>query len=162
MIRRPPRSTLFPYTTLFRSHHAHPVRGGLTVRGGDPVPLRRIPACVRPSVHRVLRGAHLEAIVRSAIRIVLQICGPVDSSPAVKRIPCIGLLLLVFFTSVHAQEAEIPPGDNLVVEGIPGVPATLAETVSRYTEFRRAALLSWHPIKREMLIRTRFAEAVQG
>src|SRR5258705_4460909 len=33
MIRRPPRSTLFPYTTLFRSHHAlehprgHP-RGG--------------------------------------------------------------------------------------------------------------------------------------
>src|SRR3712207_7272203 len=23
MIRRPPRSTLFPYTTLFRSHHAH-------------------------------------------------------------------------------------------------------------------------------------------
>src|SRR5690349_23041922 len=24
MIRRPPRSTLFPYTTLFRSHFAHP------------------------------------------------------------------------------------------------------------------------------------------
>src|SRR2546429_7233070 len=23
MIRRPPRSTLFPYTTLFRSHRAH-------------------------------------------------------------------------------------------------------------------------------------------
>src|SRR5436305_9107029 len=23
MIRRPPRSTLFPYTTLFRSHHSH-------------------------------------------------------------------------------------------------------------------------------------------
>src|SRR3712207_7973952 len=25
MIRRPPRSTLFPYTTLFRSAHAQPV-----------------------------------------------------------------------------------------------------------------------------------------
>src|SRR3712207_8807434 len=24
MIRRPPRSTLFPYTTLFRSNHGHP------------------------------------------------------------------------------------------------------------------------------------------
>src|SRR5256885_11051441 len=24
MIRRPPRSTLFPYTTLFRSHHVRP------------------------------------------------------------------------------------------------------------------------------------------
>src|SRR3712207_7985954 len=34
MIRRPPRSTLFPYTTLFRSAHAaqrrdHPAAGGL-------------------------------------------------------------------------------------------------------------------------------------
>src|SRR3712207_7921142 len=33
MIRRPPRSTLFPYTTLFRSHQARPLerpdeRGG--------------------------------------------------------------------------------------------------------------------------------------
>src|SRR5207247_7817988 len=61
----------------------------------------------------------------------------------------------------HAQEAAIPPGDNLVVEGIPKVPATLAEAVSRYTEFRRAAFLSWHPSKREMLVRTRFAETVQ-
>src|SRR3989442_11864186 len=26
MIRRPPRSTLFPYTTLFRSHTVFPVR----------------------------------------------------------------------------------------------------------------------------------------
>src|SRR5438105_7314864 len=26
MIRRPPRSTLFPYTTLFRSSHASPAR----------------------------------------------------------------------------------------------------------------------------------------
>src|SRR5256885_13272071 len=26
MIRRPPRSTLFPYTTLFRSSREHPIR----------------------------------------------------------------------------------------------------------------------------------------
>src|SRR2546425_5605903 len=31
MIRRPPRSTLFPYTTLFRSHLVHAVPGQ-----GDP------------------------------------------------------------------------------------------------------------------------------
>src|SRR3712207_7476286 len=57
MIRRPPRSTLFPYTTLFRSrrlvgvagaggtrrlprpsaHHHHPER-----RGRDPRPLRQL------------------------------------------------------------------------------------------------------------------------
>src|SRR3712207_8660390 len=32
MIRRPPRSTLFPYTTLFRSSGHGPLRGG-----GDPL-----------------------------------------------------------------------------------------------------------------------------
>src|SRR2546426_8013162 len=39
MIRRPPRSTLFPYTTLFRSHPAHAVDlGGLVGVhvGGEP------------------------------------------------------------------------------------------------------------------------------
>src|SRR5436309_11815673 len=36
MIRRPPRSTLFPYTTLFRSlHRDHRPQGG--VAGGDAV-----------------------------------------------------------------------------------------------------------------------------
>src|SRR5258708_29966914 len=33
MIRRPPRSTLFPYTTLFRSHGVAPPRSGLRVVG---------------------------------------------------------------------------------------------------------------------------------
>src|SRR5256885_9053391 len=36
MIRRPPRSTLFPYTTLFRSHGPKGV-GGLWVRKGTPL-----------------------------------------------------------------------------------------------------------------------------
>src|SRR2546426_6587331 len=34
MIRRPPRSTLFPYTTLFRSHQRERLR--LEVAVGDP------------------------------------------------------------------------------------------------------------------------------
>src|SRR5256885_16510904 len=37
MIRRPPRSTLFPYTTLFRSRAPDPaVRAGRGGRGADP------------------------------------------------------------------------------------------------------------------------------
>src|SRR2546427_5506624 len=36
MIRRPPRSTLFPYTTLFRSQPALR-RAGVQLRGGGPV-----------------------------------------------------------------------------------------------------------------------------
>src|SRR3712207_7079702 len=42
MIRRPPRSTLFPYTTLFRSHSFFAGRVTPTGRGGlpgDPVPV---------------------------------------------------------------------------------------------------------------------------
>src|SRR5256885_8447357 len=35
MIRRPPRSTLFPYTTLFRSHFTAPADGDYVVRLHD-------------------------------------------------------------------------------------------------------------------------------
>src|SRR2546425_213253 len=35
MIRRPPRSTLFPYTTLFRSYRAHAQRDVVTLRGRE-------------------------------------------------------------------------------------------------------------------------------
>src|SRR2546430_3612652 len=41
MIRRPPRSTLFPYTTLFRSvpgFHRHRVRRSIRRRGDSPLP----------------------------------------------------------------------------------------------------------------------------
>src|SRR2546425_1553707 len=52
MIRRPPRSTLFPYTTLFRSHLLPAVRPVEADRGS------RIPAGVR---HPVRRPARREA-----------------------------------------------------------------------------------------------------
>src|SRR5687768_11210877 len=56
---------------------------------------------------------------------------------------------------------EIKPGDNLRAEGIPPIPAALAEDVGRYTEVRTAALWSWHPTRRELLMGTRFADTVQ-
>src|SRR5258705_6846964 len=37
MIRRPPRSTLFPYTTLFRSRAGNPDRGDIADEGGAAV-----------------------------------------------------------------------------------------------------------------------------
>ncbi|PLZ86917.1 peptidase S9, prolyl oligopeptidase [Fischerella thermalis CCMEE 5194] len=62
---------------------------------------------------------------------------------------------------VAAQTSVITPNENLVLEGIPPIPATLAETVNRYTNFRSAGLSSWHPVRREMLISTRFADTPQ-
>ena len=60
-----------------------------------------------------------------------------------------------------AQSDETSSGDNLVVEGIPPIPQTLAETVDRYTEFRAAHFSDWNPVRREMLITTRFGDAAQ-
>lgn len=60
-----------------------------------------------------------------------------------------------------AQSDEIVPNENLVAEGVPKIPASLAESVGRYSEFRAAGFASWHPIRREMLIETRFADTSQ-
>ena len=70
-------------------------------------------------------------------------------------------VVLLPLLMVLAQGAAIAPNENLVTEGIPSIPATLAETVDRYTQFRSASLSSWHPTKREMLISTRFADTPQ-
>src|SRR3989440_12508712 len=48
MIRRPPRSTLFPYTTLFRSRR----RGGQRARLAPEQPLHRPQEAVRPAPDR--------------------------------------------------------------------------------------------------------------
>src|SRR2546422_9057056 len=72
MIRRPPRSTLFPYTTLFRSQG--PVHGLLALRvggipqGRDGVRLRAQPLeVVHEAVPRVLRvlvvHAHVDRLL---------------------------------------------------------------------------------------------------
>jgi dipeptidyl aminopeptidase/acylaminoacyl peptidase len=60
-----------------------------------------------------------------------------------------------------AQSGVVTPGDNLVVEGVPAIPANIAEEVRRYTEFRAAGLIGWHPTRREMLISTRFGDTNQ-
>ncbi|MDM7926071.1 MAG: hypothetical protein QUS35_08640, partial [bacterium] len=70
------------------------------------------------------------------------------------------ILILSAFAAGGAQDA-IVPGDNLVLDGIPTVPASLAEDVGRYTEFRSASFSGWHPVRREMLISTRFGDVNQ-
>jgi len=60
-----------------------------------------------------------------------------------------------------AQDATIAPAENLVVEGVPAIPASLVETAGRYGSFRNATLADWSPTGREMLIATRFADTAQ-
>ena len=55
----------------------------------------------------------------------------------------------------------IKPGDNLVIQGIPPVPAELAEAVKKYTESIPVYISNWHPTKREMLVGKRAGNTVQ-
>jgi len=71
------------------------------------------------------------------------------------------LAVLVLTAAAFPQADQFAPNDNLVAEGIPKIPTSLAETVERYTNFRAAVLDSWNPTKREMLIATRFADTYQ-
>src|SRR5260370_11637107 len=78
MIRRPPRSTLFPYTTLFRSHIAarlvealagrvqRGLRGGRGGRGGalGPGGLRPRQAGSRSEEHTSELQSHLNIVCR--------------------------------------------------------------------------------------------------
>jgi dipeptidyl aminopeptidase/acylaminoacyl peptidase len=71
------------------------------------------------------------------------------------------IVVLLLGTLAWTQNNEVVPNENLVAEGIPKIPASLAETVGRYSEYRTGNFASWHPTKREMLIQTRFADTTQ-
>src|SRR2546427_6940574 len=62
MIRRPPRSTLFPYTTLFRSVEAH----GTGTALGDPIEIAALTQAFRASTQR--RGYCAIGSVKTNIR----------------------------------------------------------------------------------------------
>src|SRR5258705_7559481 len=74
MIRRPPRSTLFPYTTLFRSVREHrPVEGRLRVRSWV---LRRRPGSPRRRTQDLTRSeehtSELQSLRHLVCRLLLE------------------------------------------------------------------------------------------
>ena len=73
------------------------------------------------------------------------------------------LLVLVFAGFVAAQDSRtVAPPEPIVAEGVPPVPATLAEAAGRYSETRSAFPTDWHPQRRELLIGTRFGNTYQA
>lgn len=70
--------------------------------------------------------------------------------------------LLISAQVVSAQNKDvIAPTPNLIVQGIPDIPVSIKNDVMRYTESRAASFSDWHPLKRNMLISTRFANVAQ-
>jgi dipeptidyl aminopeptidase/acylaminoacyl peptidase len=49
-------------------------------------------------------------------------------------------------------DATIAPNANLVAQGIPPIPARIAQQVAKYTDFRGHSFVDWHPTRREMLV----------
>ena len=70
-----------------------------------------------------------------------------------------GALLNACSTPPAAPAEVIAPNANLVVQGIPPIPARIAADVAKYTDFRGHTFVDWHPLKREMLVSHRNAGA---
>ncbi len=73
----------------------------------------------------------------------------------------LALLAPPLLPDARAQVGVVAPNENLVTDGIPPLPAAVAEAARRYGELRAAAFWDWHPTRREILIGTRFADAPQ-
>ena len=71
------------------------------------------------------------------------------------------IFLLLAGPAAWGQTDTITPGSNLIIEGMPAIPASVVDGVKRYTESRSAAFCDWHPVKREMIIATRFGNVTQ-
>src|SRR5690242_21492265 len=79
MIRRPPRSTLFPYTTLFRSTRIdqaplHPIRDVSRVADGDPLRSPRAAGAPRtaPARRSEEHTSELQSHVNLVCRLLLE------------------------------------------------------------------------------------------
>jgi dipeptidyl aminopeptidase/acylaminoacyl peptidase len=69
--------------------------------------------------------------------------------------------LVSFSLCLLLAETSVSPSSNLHTEGVPQIPAVLMDELDHYNNIRAAGLLDWHPIKKEMLISTRFADVPQ-
>jgi dipeptidyl aminopeptidase/acylaminoacyl peptidase len=63
--------------------------------------------------------------------------------------------------TLNAQTDVVTPPAALVVEGVPPIPGDIAAKLAPYGEFRPHGILSWNPVKREMLVRRRLAATNQ-
>ena len=61
----------------------------------------------------------------------------------------LSLVLTSLALAQPAQDEFVAVPSNLVTDGMPRVPAKLAEELGRWTETRAASLASWHPKRRE-------------
>src|SRR5450759_5983876 len=77
-----------------------------------------------------------------------------------RHFACAAILALLPSLAV-AQERTVPVPPGIKVEGMPPVPQSIEDGLARYTQFREAQMLGWHPTKRQILIQTSFGNYPQ-
>jgi len=73
---------------------------------------------------------------------------------------CIAALTLALPVGAAAADV-VEPNVNLRADGVPPIPAALAERVAPYTEFRPTTAISWHPTARELVVVRRAGNVAQ-
>jgi dipeptidyl aminopeptidase/acylaminoacyl peptidase len=71
------------------------------------------------------------------------------------------LLQILFFGAALLRCAAAEPPDSILANGIPPIPQIVVDRAAPYLESRAAAFWDWHPLRREILIGTRFGETMQ-
>jgi dipeptidyl aminopeptidase/acylaminoacyl peptidase len=73
------------------------------------------------------------------------------------------ILSLALGELATAQDGPtIAPPEPIVVDGVPRIPVAIADAAAPYGESRSAFPTDWHPLRREMLISTRFGNTAQA
>jgi dipeptidyl aminopeptidase/acylaminoacyl peptidase len=81
---------------------------------------------------------------------------------AVLALMCLAVVTVASVApQARAQQPLIPAPENIVTDGVPPIPVSVADAASSYTDFRSAFDVDWHPRLREMLISTRFGKTFQ-
>ena len=79
-------------------------------------------------------------------------------------IPVLSLFLFIFLPGAEAAETApdlLAAPASIVAQGVPPIAQSQVEDLTPYENIRTANFVDWHPTERRVLIRTRFAEAVQ-
>jgi dipeptidyl aminopeptidase/acylaminoacyl peptidase len=78
------------------------------------------------------------------------------------RFLLVGAVAALLPCRAFAQTGAAPTApENLVTDGVPSIPTRVADAARRYGEVRAASFWDWHPVRREMIVGTRFGDAPQ-
>ncbi|MGZ5033175.1 MAG: S9 family peptidase [Usitatibacter sp.] len=72
-----------------------------------------------------------------------------------RRVIRLALAAPLLAASLAAAQEIVPPPPSLVIDGVPPITEDMARKLRPYGEFQVHGLLSWHPERREMLVRRR-------